>query len=96
MFVSFYFYTFIFGPVLSDSWFANQFGFWHFGESVRPMQSEKMAHLYFGCQDSLFSLDTDIILLLISILIVIANNSDVSDVKLFGPAKDEPKLLHKI
>ena len=46
-----------------------------------------MAHLYFGWQDSLFSLDTDIILLPIAILVVVVINNDVSDVKLFNPAK---------
>ena len=96
----FYFFPFIICPVpqnaCNDPWFANQFGFWHFAESVRPLQSEKMAHLYFGWQDSLFSLDNDIIMLPIAILVVVVINNDVSDVKLFNSANDELKLLHAI
>ena len=55
-----------------------------------------MAHLYFGWQDSLFSLDNDIIMLPIAILVVVVINNDVSDVKLFNSAKDDLKLLHAI
>ena len=58
------------------------------------MQRDKWHICFLVARIHCIGVDTDIILL--PIAIVVAKNSDVSDVKMLCPAKYEPKLLHEI